>query len=106
VSTIGIFLPSFLLVLIAAPLLARHRGNPNVQGFVKGAYAAAIGTILGACILLGRIAIGDWLTALIGIVSLVILFRWKVNNPLLIAATAVIGLIAYPILQPTRIMVH
>src|SRR5260370_11516563 len=41
VSTIGIFLPSFLLVLIAAPLLARHRGNPHVQGFVKGAYAAA-----------------------------------------------------------------
>jgi chromate transporter len=106
VSTIGIFLPSFLLVLIAAPLLARHRGNLNVQGFVKGAYAAAIGTILGACILLGRIAIGDWLTALIGIVSLAVLFRWKVSNPLLIAATAVIGLIAYPILQPGWVMVH
>jgi chromate transporter len=104
VSTIGIFLPSFLLVLIAAPLLARHRGNPNVQGFVKGAYAAAIGTILGACILLGRIAIGDWLTALIGLVSLAILFRWKVSNPLLIAATAVVGLIAFPLLQPTWVM--
>jgi chromate transporter len=106
VSTIGIFLPSFLLVLIAAPLLARHRGNLNVQGFVKGAYAAAIGTILGACILLGRIAIGDWLTALIGLVSLAILFRWKVSNPLLIAATAVIGLIAYPLLQPTWVTVQ
>ncbi|EKS29759.1 chromate transporter, chromate ion transporter (CHR) family [Afipia felis] len=106
VSTIGIFLPSFLLVLIAAPLLARYRGNPNVQGFVKGAYAAAIGTILGACILLGRIAIGDWLTALIGIVSIVILFRWKVSNPLLIAATAIVGLIAYPMLQPSWVMVH
>jgi chromate transporter len=105
VSTIGIFLPSFLLVLIVAPLLARHRGNPNVQGFVKGAYAAAIGTILGACILLGRIAIGDWLTALIGIVSLAILFRWKVSNPLLIAATAVVGLIAYPLLHPVWVMV-
>jgi chromate transporter len=105
VSTIGIFLPSFLLVLIAAPLLARHRGNPNVQGFVKGAYAAAIGTILGACILLGKIAIGDWLTALIGIVSLAVLFRWKVSNPMLIAATAVIGLIAYPWLQPAWVMV-
>jgi chromate transporter len=105
VSTIGIFLPSFLLVLIAAPLLARHRGNLNVQGFVKGAYAAAIGTILGACILLGRIAIGDWLTALIGIVSLAILFRWKVSNPLLIAATGVIGLIAFPLLQPAWVMV-
>jgi chromate transporter len=106
VSTVGIFLPSFLFVLIAAPLLARHRANPNVQGFVKGAYGAAIGTILGACILLGRIAIGDWLTALIGIVSLAVLFRWKVSNPLLIAATAVIGLLAYPILQPGWVLVH
>lgn len=106
VSTVGIFLPSFLLVLIAAPLLARHRGNLNVQGFVKGAYAAAIGTILGACILLGRIAIGDWLTGLIGLISLAVLFRWKVSNPLLIAVTAAVGLIAYPLLQPTWVMVH
>ena len=105
VSTIGIFLPSFILVLVAAPLLAKYRANPNVQGFVKGAYAAAIGTILGACILLGRIAIGDWLTALIGVASLAVLFRWKVNNPLLIAATAVVGLIAFPLLQPDWVMV-
>jgi chromate transporter len=105
VATVGIFLPSFLLVLIAAPLLARHRGNPNVQGFVKGAYAAAIGTILGACILLGRIAIGDWVTALIGVVCLAVLFRWKVSNPLLIAATALVGLVAYPILQPDWMMI-
>jgi chromate transporter len=105
VSTVGIFLPSFILVLVAAPLLAKYRANPNVQGFVKGAYAAAIGTILGACILLGRIAIGDWLTALIGIASLAVLFRWKVNNPLLIAATAIVGLIAFPLLQPDWVMV-
>jgi chromate transporter len=106
VSTIGIFLPSFLLVLIVAPLLARHRGNANVQGFVRGAYAAAIGTILGACILLGRIAIDDWLTAAIGIISLAVLSRWKISNPVLIAVTAVVGLIAYPLLQPAWVMVH
>jgi len=105
VSTIGIFLPSFLLVLIAAPMLARHRGNTNVQGFVKGAYGAAIGTILGACVLLGQIAIGDWLTALVGLASLAVLFRWKVSNPLLIAVTAVIGLVAFPLLHPTWVMV-
>jgi chromate transporter len=104
VSTVGIFLPSFVLVLVVAPLLARHRSNPNIQGFVRGAYAAAIGTILGASFLLGRIAIGDWLTALIGAASLAILFRWKVSNPLLIAVTAVVGLVAYPILQPTWVM--
>ena len=105
VSTIGIFLPSFFLVLVAAPILARHRGNTNVQGFIKGAYAAAIGTILGACILLGRTAIGDWLTVAIAVASLAVLFRWKVSNPLLIAANALIGLIAFPLLQPAWVMV-
>jgi len=100
VSTIGIFLPSFVFVLVVAPILVRHGGNKNVQGFVKGAYGAAIGTILGACVLLGQVAIGDWLTAAIGVVSLGVLFRWKVSNPLLIAVTAVIGLVAFPLLQP------
>jgi len=105
ISTIGIFLPSFLLVLIVAPILLRYRTNSNVQGFVKGAYAAAIGTILGACVLLGRIAIGDWLTALVALVSLIVLFRWKVSNPLLVAVTAIIGLIAFPLLQPAWVFV-
>ncbi len=105
VATVGIFLPSFLLVLIVAPILVRHRANPNVQGFVKGAYAAAIGTILGASLLLGRIAIGDWLTALVALLSLVVLFRWKVSNPVLVAATAIVGLIAFPLLQPTWVFV-
>jgi chromate transporter len=105
VSTVGIFLPSFLLVLVVAPILVRHRANANVQGFVKGAYAAAIGTILGACVLLGRIAIGDWLTAAVALGSLIALFRWKVSNPLLVAATALIGLIAYPLLNPTWVFV-
>ena len=105
VSTVGIFLPSFLLVLIVAPILVRHRANPNVQGFVKGAYAAAIGTILGASVLLARIAIGDWLTALVALGSLGVLFRWKMSNPLLVLATAIIGLIAFPLLHPTWVMV-
>ena len=104
-ATIGIFLPSFILVLVAAPLLARHRSNRNVQGFVKGAYAAAIGTILGACVLLGRIAIGAWFTAAIGLIALVVLFLWKVNNPLLMAVTAGAGLLAFPILHPAWVMV-
>jgi chromate transporter len=105
VATIGIFLPSFLLVLIVAPILVRYRTNLNVQGFIKGAYAAAIGTILGACVLLGKIAIGDWLTALVALGSLVVLFRWKVSNPLLVAVAAIIGLIAFPLLRPEWVFV-
>jgi len=56
-------------------------------------------------VLLGRIAIGDWLTALVALVSLVVLFRWKVSNPLLIATAAAIGLVAYPLLQPAWVFV-
>jgi chromate transporter len=105
-ATVGIFLPSFILVLAAAPILQRHRANTNVQGFVKGAYAAAIGTILGASVLLGRIAIGDWLTILIGLAALAVLFRWKVSNPLLMVVAAAVGLIAFPLLQPVWVMVR
>jgi chromate transporter len=106
VATVGIFLPSFLLILFIAPILTRHRNNLIVQGFVKGAYAAAIGTILGACLLLGKIAIGDWLTALIALGSLVVLFRRKISNPLLVAAAAVIGMIAFPLLRPHWVLLQ
>ncbi len=104
-STVEIFLPSFLLILIVAPMLLRHRTNVYVQGFVKGAYAAAIGTIMGAAVLLGRIAIGDWLTVLIALLSLTVLARWKVSTYSLVAVTAIIGLIAFPILKPAWVFV-
>ena len=100
-ATLGIFLPSLVLVLLVAPILARHRSNKRVQGFIKGAYGAAIGTILGACVLLGRIAIGDVFTALVAVAALAALFRWRISNPLLMALTAVAGLIAFPLLHPT-----
>jgi chromate transporter len=106
VATVGIFLPSFLLILFVAPILIRHRANPNVRGFVKGTYGAAIGTILGACVLLARIAIGDWLTALIAGGSLTALFRWKLSNAVLVGATALIGLVAFPLLRPGWAMLH
>jgi chromate transporter len=77
-----------------------------VQGFVKGAYAAAIGTTLGASVLLGRIAIDDWLTAAVALGSVFALFRWKVSNPMLVAATAAIGIIAFPILRPGWVFVR
>jgi chromate transporter len=105
VSTVGIFLPSFLFVLVVAPILVRHRAQPDVRGFVKGAYAAAIGTILGASVLLARIAIGDWLTFGVTLVSLLVLFRWKVSNPVLVAATALVGIITFPLLNPPWVFV-
>ena len=88
VSTIGIFLPSFLLILIVAPILLRHRGNPNVQGFVKGRLRCGNRHHPRRLRLLGKIAIGDWLTALIAVSLARPLFRFKVSNPLFVGVTA------------------
>jgi chromate transporter len=103
-STIAIFLPSFILVLMVAPILQRHRGNENVQGFIKGTYGAAIGTILGAAVLLARTVIGDALTIAVALTALLLLFRFRISNPLLIAGAAAVGLVAYPLLQPTWVL--
>jgi hypothetical protein len=34
------------------------------------------------------------------------LFRWKVNNPLLMAVAAAVGLITFPLLHPAWVMVQ
>ena len=61
-----------------------------------------IGSIHG--MLLGKIAIADWLTALIAAGSLAVLFRRRTSDPLLVAGIAVIGLIAFTILRPKWVL--
>ena len=95
VCTIAIYLPSFLLVLLVAPQLMRHRTSLLVQGFVKGVYAAAIGAILGATMVLGRQAIGDWVTAMIAATGLVALLRFRISGPILVGVAAAIGIVAF-----------
>jgi chromate transporter len=94
VCTIAIYLPSFLLVLLAAPPLMSHRTNLSVQSFVKGVYAAAMGAILGAVILLGGRAVEDWITAMIAAAGLVALLRFRVSGSSLVGVAAGVGLIA------------
>jgi len=67
VSTIGILLPSLLFVFRFGPDLdPPPRAALTHSGFVDGAHAEAIGKIVGASVLLGRITIGVWLPANVG----------------------------------------
>jgi len=106
VATIGIFLPSFLLVTVVAPQLVRHRENTYVRGFVKAVSAAAVGAILGASAVLARLAIGDWFTVGVASLSGFVLFRWQVPAPLLVAIAAVAGLVGFYWLRPTWLVVR
>ena len=92
-AAVGVFLPVYLFVVIPFPFFDRISGNAKVKAFVAGVTAAASGTIAGACFVLARRAIIDVPTLLIGLAVLGITWRFKVPEPLLIAAGAAAGLI-------------
>jgi len=94
-AAIGVFLPVYLFVVIPFPWFDRVSGNPQVKAFVGGVTAAAAGAIAGACLVLTRRAIVDVPTLLIGLVALGLTWRFKIPEPVLIAAAAAVGLLLF-----------
>ena len=92
-AAIGVFLPVYLFVVIPFPWFDRIGGNPQVKAFVSGVTAAASGAIGGACFVLARRAVIDVPTALIAVAALGVTWRFKVPEPILIAAGALVGLL-------------
>jgi len=93
VAALGIFFPVYLIVVLLAPSYKRWAKNPQLNAFVRGVTAAATGAIAGAVIVLARRSIYDVATLIIALVSLVVLIRWKVPEPILIACAAAAGLL-------------
>jgi chromate transporter len=91
-AAIGVFLPTYLFVVVPYRWFDRVAENPQVKAFVNGVTAAAAGAIAGACAVLGRRAIFDLPTALIGLAAFGLLWRLKVPEPILIGAAGVTGL--------------
>jgi chromate transporter len=92
-AALGVFLPVYLVVIVLAPSYKHWAKNPQLNAFVRGVTAAATGAIAGAVIVLARRSIYDLPTAIIGVASLAVLFRWKLPEPLVIAVAAIVGLI-------------
>jgi chromate transporter len=91
-AALGIFLPVYLVVVLLAPSYKRWAKNPQLNAFVRGVTAAATGAIAGAVVVLARRSVYDLPTILICLVSVAVLFRWKVPEPVLIACAAIAGL--------------
>src|SRR5215211_7562914 len=98
-AAVGIFLPVWVLTVVPAPWFVRHRNNAQLRAFSDGATAAASGAIAGAVIVLAQRAIVDVPTALIASVGFVLLWRFKVPEPLLVVAAGVVGLTLWPIVS-------
>lgn len=93
VAALAVFLPCYLFVIIPAPYFRRFAKNPQIKAFVDGVTAAATGAIVGAAFVLGRRAIVDAPSALIAVVTLMVLLRFrKVPEPLVIILAGVVGL--------------
>jgi chromate transporter len=92
VATVGIFVPIYAGVVLPGRWFVRHRHQPQVQAFVRGATAAAAGAIAGAVVVLGRQTIVDWRSALLAAAAVLLLIRYKVKEPILVGGGALIGL--------------
>jgi chromate transporter len=92
VAAVAVFMPVYLFVVLPAPYFRKHRNQPVVKGFVDGVSAAATGAIAGAAYVIATRAIVDWPTALVALLSFVILARWKISELWVIAGAAAVGL--------------
>jgi chromate transporter len=92
-ATIGIFLPAFVFVAIAHPLLDRLTQLTWVRPLLDGVNVAAIGLMAAVAVILSRDAVVDPLTALLAVVALVLLVRYRVNSALLILAGAAVSVV-------------
>lgn len=100
VAALATFIPCYLFTVIPAPYFKKYGKVPGVLAFVDGITAAAIGAIAGSVVVIAKRSIIDVPTALIAAVTIVLLWKFKkLQEPVIVAAAALIGMIAYPLLR-------
>ena len=100
VAAAATFLPCYLFTIVPAPYFRKHGKKPAIVAFVEGCTAAAIGTIAGAVVVLGKRSITDLPTILILAVTLLLLWKAKkIPEPAIVVLAAVAGLVVYPLLK-------
>jgi len=92
-ATVGIFLPSFILVALSSRLIPPIRNSPYSSSFLDGVNAASLGLMAAVTWELGRATFTDPFSVVIGLTAAVLLFRFKVNSTWLILGGAAAGLL-------------
>lgn len=92
-ATIGIFLPSFLLVGLVFPWFKKLRKNPILSIVLDGVNVASIALMAAVTVKLGLATLIGWQSIIIFLVSAVLLIKTKVNSTWLIFAGSIIGIL-------------
>jgi chromate transporter len=96
-STIGIFLPSFLLVGIVAPFIFRLRQNAFLSTFLDGVNAASVGLMIHVLYILGRESLISIPSITLSAVTLFLHVKFpKINSAFLIVAGGLIFFLVKP----------
>ncbi|MHA6697485.1 chromate efflux transporter [Chryseobacterium sp. A321] len=96
ISTIAIFLPSFLLVALLNPLMKKMRNSKALSASLDAVNIASVALIIAICFTMGKETITDWKTISIALISTIIVFKFKtINSAFIVFGGAVLGYLLY-----------
>jgi chromate transporter len=90
-ATLGIFLPSFIFVLILNPLIPRLRESVWASAFLDAVNVAAVALMAAVTIELGQSTLTSWPAWIIAAVAAVLSLYFKVNAVWLVLGGAIAG---------------
>jgi chromate transporter len=95
-ATLGVFLPSFIFVLILNPIIPKLRKSKILASFLDAVNIAAIALIIAVVFEMSTETITNWKTTLIAVISfaLVLAFK-KVNSALIVIFGSIFGYLLY-----------
>jgi chromate transporter len=92
VSTIGVFLPSFLFVWLLNPLVPKMRQSKLFSAFLDAVNVASVAIIIFVCYQMGKDSIADWRTVVIAVTSIIVTFAFKkVNSVFIVIGGSALG---------------
>ncbi|MNL20815.1 putative chromate transport protein [compost metagenome] len=92
VSTIAIFLPSFVFVALLNPIVKKMRSSKLFSAFLDAINVASLAIIVAICFDMGKDTIADWRTIFIAALSIVIAFGYrKLNSAFVVFGGSLIG---------------
>jgi chromate transporter len=92
-ATIGMFLPAFAYVAVTAKFLPRIRKSAFAGAFLDGVNAAAVALMATVSWEFGRAALVNVPAIVLGLASLLLVIRYKVNSAWLVLGGAVAGMV-------------
>jgi chromate transporter len=93
IAAAATFLPCYLFTIIPAPYFKKYGRRPAIKAFVDGVTTAAVGAIAGAVVVLAKRQFIDIPSVAIAMITVLILLRLKIQEPLIILAAAIAGLL-------------